>query len=685
MVRTPAPDTTNRQHHAQSAVGVALRRGRRFWIGVFILLVVSLAVYANALTNPFQFDDISVILNDPRIQEFQVGPLLTGNYWRHENTDRLYRPLVLLSYAVNWSVSHEPWTFRVLNLIVHAGVCLLFLELVWRVYGSFAAAWGAGLAFALHPLHTEPLNTIVGRADLLVTLFMLAAALVYWSDALPEPKRRPLRPLAAAVLLALALACKENAVTLIAVVALLDWWRVQRGDAPDLGRFLRHRMLRAYLPILAVTAVYLMLRVQFIGALTSRPDVIDHFDNPIAHPTAGLEEGDSACLARWATPLATFAKAIRLLVAPNRLCFDYSYAAVETVRRTSDPRMWTGLALLVAIGLICVMSYRRRRRVLLVVALGAVTYSVVANVLVIGTIFGERLLYLPSISYCMLIGLVAHFAYGSRRIGPGAAWNPMAIVAAVALPLMGLWYCDLTVNRNRDWSSPERLYDSAYRVNPRSCKVLAGMAANAMSRGSFSDAHSFCYRATHIAPEYWPAWRTGARAVVQMAEGRTDQQQKDYLYDKALQYYDQALRLGAAGDPGAMLGAADLYARRGNYDRAIGILEQLVVYAPLNAQAFNDLARLLVTAEPRELRDPQRALARIERAMKLRPEVANYVDTYVDVLLALGRRDEALVEIHKVLGSLPADSPGVTHFRTRLEQLEPQPAPEPDAAPDSPP
>jgi hypothetical protein len=100
------------------------------------------------------------------------------------------------------------------------------------------------------------------------------------------------------------------------------------------------------------------------------------------------------------------------------------------------------------------------------------------------------------------------------------------------------------------------------------------------------------------------------------------------------------------------------------------MLEQLVVYAPLDARAFNDQDRLLVTAKPPELRDPQRALTCVQRAMTIRPEVANYVDTYVDVLLALDRRDEALARIRRVLTTLPPDSPGVTHFRQRLEALE---------------
>jgi Flp pilus assembly protein TadD len=473
------------------------------------------------------------------------------------------------------------------------------------------------------------------------------------------------------------LASKENAVTTVAIVGLLDWWYVQRSGADNRSRFLKRRALRCYVPMAAVIALYLALRVHFIGGLASGPEVVDHFDNPIAHPTQGLAPGDSAFLARWATPLATLAKAVRLHLVPTGLCFDYSYAAIETVRSVDDLRMWAGLGLLFVAVAASIISYRRQRRVLLAIAISAATYAIVSNIILLGTIFGERLLYVPSIGYCMLIGLAAEFAFGSSGRGPNGRRGPLAVVAAIALPLMGFWYCHLTVSRNCDWSSPDRLYASAYRVNPTSCKVLSGMASIAMDLGHYRQAHDYCRQAAKAAPKYWPAWRTAALALRRLAEQENDPGRQQYLYDKALEYYQEALHLGAAADPEAMIGAAELYVRNGDYRRAIGILEQIVAYAPLDARALNELARCLVTAEPPDLRDPARALECIKRAMALRPEVANYVDTYVDVLLAFDQKEGAVAVIHKVLSTLPPASPGAIHFRKRLAELQQQPSTKP--------
>jgi len=640
--------------------------------GVLLVALAALAVYANALPNPFHLDDLSIIVNNPRVRSFQTTELLTGNYWYLGDTDPLWRPLTLLSYAVNWRICREPWGFRLPNLLLHGAAAVLVYALLRRLYASAPAGLAGGLCFAVLPVHSEALNTIVGRADLLVTVLMLSALLCHWRDTEPGTRRRAAVPLLAAALYAAALLSKENAITLVGLVALLDAWRVGHGQAGELRPCLARRAARTYLPLLAITAVYLILRMHFLGGLTSGPTSIDWFDNPIAHPAEVAGPQGSPVLVRWGTPLATLARAARVLLIGDRLCFDYSYAALEPVRRWGDPGLWAGVGVLLLLGVLLVASLRRGRRVALALAFLAVTYSIVSNIpVVIGTIFAERLLYLPSVGFCMIVGLVADHAC-RRPPAPSGTARPAGIgrpLLCAGLIAVGLWYATTTVTRNRDWRSNESLYASAYRVNPRSCKVLAGRAANALAARQYAQGLAYCDQANRIAPSYWPAWRTGAVCLERMAAAEPGEPGRRQLTAQALARYQQAIDLGAAADPPAMMGAARLYAGSGNYRAAIRILEQLVRHRPLEAAAFDLLGRCLLTAEPPELRDPQRALDAARQAIRLRPEIANYVDTLADALLALGRRAEAIDAIEEVLETLPPDSPGVAHFRGKLEQI----------------
>jgi tetratricopeptide (TPR) repeat protein len=513
---------------------------------------------------------------------------------------------------------------------------------------------------------------------------------LYWDDGDPSRRGTIARPIGGAICSAMALLCKENAITLVGVVALLDWYRGGLGRIADRGRFWARRVLRCYLPLLLIIGGYLMLRQHMLGSLTTGGEVIDYFENYIAHPDRGIdtEAGESAALVRWGTPLAAMYQAGRLTLVPNALCFDYSYAAFEPVRRPGDPRLWRGVVLLAGLVVAIVLSARRRRRVALAIGLSAVTYSVVSNVvIVIGTIFGERLLYLPNVGYCMLIGLAADFAFRrGPQVLPGHVWL-LRRGLAVALMATGILYAYLTVERNGDWHSNRRLYESAYRVNPRSCKTLSGMAAKARSDGDFRKALEYCnavfHEKTGVAPEYWPVWRTAGLVLRRMGELAPDPQQKRFYTEQALAYFAKALRLGAAGDPDAMLGAADLFVElKGDYGEAIDIAGKLVGYRPTQARGHDRLARWLLTAEPRELRNPERALEHAREAHRLRPEVGNYTATLSDALAALERDAEAIQVIREAMKGLPPDSPGVAEFQKRLDRLESR-AGRPDSLPPS--
>ena len=80
----------------------------------------------------------------------------------------------------------------------------------------------------------------------------------------------------------------------------------------------------------------------------------------------------------------------------------------------------------------------------------------------VGFVIAERVLYIPSMGFCLLVGHGAHVLY--RRYQNDAPWRQKVIVMTIVLLLMlnGL----KTVSRNRDWSTEENLYKSGVAVNP---------------------------------------------------------------------------------------------------------------------------------------------------------------------------------------------------------------------------
>lgn len=208
------------------------------------LCVVVLLTYANAFPASFQFDDFNVIVNNPRVHGLLA--------WWHELPG--IRPLLKLSYALNWAASPQAWGFHALNIGIHvintvllwawAGFCLRRLQ-PERAIPAWAPV-AVALLFALHPAATEAVTYISGRSLSLMTTFYLASLLAYVADR--EQARGALSLVLSPVLFALAVAVRETAVTLPLAILLLAWCR---------GRPLREELvcMRGHLLVLALAAV----------------------------------------------------------------------------------------------------------------------------------------------------------------------------------------------------------------------------------------------------------------------------------------------------------------------------------------------------------------------------------------------------------------------------------------------
>ena len=87
----------------------------------------------------------------------------------------MFRPLTSISLALNYALhGQEVRGYRVTNLVLHI-LCAFGLFLLVRKVGSEALGIATGLVFLVHPLHSEPINYLSSRSDLLVSLCYLSA------------------------------------------------------------------------------------------------------------------------------------------------------------------------------------------------------------------------------------------------------------------------------------------------------------------------------------------------------------------------------------------------------------------------------------------------------------------------------------------------------------------------------
>ena len=138
-----------------------------------LLAALVAALYANACTGSFQFDDFNVIVEQPAVHTYTAwAAALPG-----------IRPLLKASYLLNWTLDPGPLGFHLVNVAIHAGnsvlAYLLLRRFQARAGAPAATAFLAALIFAVHPLQTEAVAYVCGRSTSLMALFYLGGVLAY--------------------------------------------------------------------------------------------------------------------------------------------------------------------------------------------------------------------------------------------------------------------------------------------------------------------------------------------------------------------------------------------------------------------------------------------------------------------------------------------------------------------------
>jgi hypothetical protein len=200
-------------------------------------------------------------------------------WWLPDVTLRFFRPVAFgimkLSYTlVGWNAP----AMHVLCLAWHLLACSLLVLLLRRCGATLPLATCVAGLFAIHPGHVATVQWIACQTELMVTVFLLGATLCFgrfrgWPGFVPDKEnpRRTRWAVGSAVLFALALGCRENAVMFPLVMACVEplvWSRRSRG------------MWILYAAFGGMLVGYLVLRGHLLGgtALPPRPYVFPPTD-----------------------------------------------------------------------------------------------------------------------------------------------------------------------------------------------------------------------------------------------------------------------------------------------------------------------------------------------------------------------------------------------------------------------
>jgi protein O-mannosyl-transferase len=533
----------------------------RIPVMALFLFVLSFLVYANTLGNEFAFDDKGLIIENPQINSgAPLTEIFTTNYrfGIGFTTESLYRPLVILSYMMNSPGSDlNPRSFHLVNILLHALATVFVFLLCGIVFKSRSLSFITALLFAVHPIHTEAVANVSGRPELMTALFLVSGWYAFERGLL---RNRTRWFSLAGVLMFSALLSKETAAVFPFMLVGVD---ILTGRFP--GRSTRDPNWLKYGIVCGIMIMYAVLRISVLGdAVTGH---VPHFvDNPVFTATAS---------ARIATALGVLLSYIRLLIFPIGLSADYSFNQIPVEPSLIGIFPLAGLAVLAALAIFTI-THRHRNVVLgSAIILFIFPYLLISNLMFpVGTIMGERLLYVPSIGFCLAVA--AGFDALSRR-------HQTAVYGSLILLLV--WFSSLTVMRNRDWKDDFTLFTADVSSSPRSTKIHANLGHLYRTQSRFQDAISSYRTALDIYPESVVAMRGIARTYYDLKE-----------YELAVNWYAVAVKQEPDNsehryDYGLVL------SRSGQFEAAVEQLSMAITLDPSTPLPYQELGNVRLEQE----------------------------------------------------------------------------------------
>uniref|UniRef100_A0A8C5WIK5 Protein O-mannosyl-transferase TMTC3 n=1 Tax=Leptobrachium leishanense TaxID=445787 RepID=A0A8C5WIK5_9ANUR len=501
---------------------------------VGILFCVVFVCYWNSLYCGFVFDDVSAILDNKDLHpSTPIKKLFQNDFWgtpmSEERSHKSYRPLTVLTFRLNYLFSElNAVSYHFLNMVLHAVVCVIFLK-VCKLFLDAQTSLIAALLFAVHPIHTEAVTGVVGRAELLSSIFLLAAFLSYTKSKGPE-NSIVWTPIAVAVfLVAVATLCKEQGITVVGICCVYEVFIAQGYTLPVLWDIMKqimagkgsipYSLLQTLLKLIVLMFSTLLLVVVRVQVIQSQLPVFTRFDNPAAvssTPTRQLTFNYLLPVNAW------------LLLNPSELCCDWTMGTIPLVESVLDIRNLATLAFFGLLGYLVMFSIKysgeSSKTVLMSLCLIVLPFIPASNLFFpVGFVVAERVLYVPSMGFCMLV------AHGWKKL---SSKSKLKKLSWIFLALVLFTHAIKTFNRNWDWESEYTLFMSALKVNKNNAKLWNNVGHALENEKNYVKALRFFKQATDVQPDDIGAHMNVGRTYKNL--NKSKEAEDSYLVAKAL-------------------------------------------------------------------------------------------------------------------------------------------------------
>ena len=436
-------------------------------VQLIILLLLAFALNFNTLFNEYAMDDAVVFTNNTLVKKGikAIPEIFTSDLYYgfgKKNIDLAggrYRPIELAVFAIEYQVfGQNPFVSHLISVLLFVLLIALLYKLLHdHIFKEFAKrtnpfagrqppylAFITCLIYAGHPIHTEVIANVKSRDELISFILTIATSFLLIKYSI---KRSWYLMLSALSCFFLALLARESAVPFIVVAPLVAYFFFNQP--------LKKSILIS-IPLMAVFLIYMVIRISVLGFGDAEGKEIMNYPFLYATFSQGI-----------ATKIFILVKYLWLMVYPYPLSCDYGYNEISYVGLSSI-QFLLSFILLLGLLIYAIITFKSKSLISFCILYFVITIFLFSNFVInIGSFLAERLLFQPSLAFCIVIATLYIYMNNHARL----------ISNVFLFLILGLFSLK-TIQRNFEWKNDKTLYFADMNSTPNSVRINFNAATN---------------------------------------------------------------------------------------------------------------------------------------------------------------------------------------------------------------
>jgi Tfp pilus assembly protein PilF len=514
-----------------------------------LFIALTVLFYGNSLKNKYSLDDDYITVTNFPVKGQAYTPnnnlikygfkgipkIWTSRYAHDAEASFDYRPIVTTAFAIEYAIfGQNPFISHLINMLLYfIVVCLLFnvlLILFENQKNQLLLAFISSLLFLIHPIHTEVVDSLKCRDELLATLFSLIA-LKYSFSFVSKPTVKD--AIFIILFLFLAFFSKLSAVLLMTAIPLMFVF------------YRKPQLKKTILISLGLIILYHLFQL-FMNLMPEEElkRVFYRFENP-------LFTENFSFLDKIFIGIKTFGFYIQMLFFPYPLRYYYGSNMFDFSSTINDYFI-VSIIFIVA----CIIYYWKTRNndfLFAFLLLGLLMFPFLNILTPVAGILGERLVFIPSIAFCILISVVLIPIFKDFKFDKISLLFSKPLMYLTVLIGIAMVY---TINRNSKWYDKITLFENDIPYLTNSAK------ANSL-----------------IANEYFEMLRLPS----------TPKYQPQVLVQKCIKHYSQAVTNDSSFFSAYNNAGVVYYSYLKDYKQAKKLFTLAIRHRPVYSQAYENL------------------------------------------------------------------------------------------------